>query len=458
MKQRQLEEQGIGPEEARLAARRSLGNTTVVKNDTREVWRFSYLESLWSDLAYSIRLLRKDRLFTLVALLTLTIGIGVNAAIFSLLNGLLWRPLPVDHPEQLVRLTVTHLPPSYRQWENGREVKRDKRRHMTFAMYQALEKRQQVFSGMLATAGGGAMHVDLNGDVHRAVVTSVTGSFFPVLGVRPEAGRLLEERDDTPGGPPGGWLLVISDALWTRLFARNPRAIGASISIEGVPFTVAGIVPASFKTINPGAETELWVPLSALEAMFTGYKLRDNRESWVIQPMARLRPGVTVDQARGYLAGIATAVLEDAMDPKLDRPDANHFLAMKFDPHPAASGLPWVADQFRSTLWILLAAVGAVLLIAVTNLTNLFLARAAARRQEIALRLSLGAPASRIRRQLMLESVLIAGAPALPPDCCGRTGWSQASKPRCQAANPSSGSTRPSIGESSRSSRECWWS
>ncbi len=111
MKQRQLEEQGIGPEEARRAARRSLGNMTVVKNDTREVWRFSYLESLWSDLAYSVRLLRKDRVFTLVALLTLTIGIGANAAIFSLLNGLLWRPLPVDHPEQLVRLTVTNLPP-----------------------------------------------------------------------------------------------------------------------------------------------------------------------------------------------------------------------------------------------------------------------------------------------------------------------------------------------------------
>ncbi len=409
MKQRQLEQQGIGPEEARLAARRSLGNMTMVKNDTRELWRFSYLESLWNDLAYSIRLLRKDRVFTFTALLTLTIGIGANAAIFSLLNGLLWRPLPVEHPEQLVRLTVTNLPPSYRQWENGREVKQDERRQTTFAMYEALAKRQQVFSGMFGLAGGGDMQVDLNGVPHRERVTCVTGTMFPVLGVQAAAGRLLTELDDVPGAPATA---VISDSLWTRLFARSPAAVGARISIESVPFTVVGVAPAVFKTLNAGGETDTWVTISALESIYPHVDWRTNRGFWTIQPMARLRPEVTIDQAKLHLAAIAPAVLQDAIDPKLSGNDAKYFLAMQFEPHAAPNGLPWVTEYYSSTLWILLAAVGAVLLIAVTNLTNLFLARATARRHEIALRLSLGAPASPIRRQLLLESALIAIAGA----------------------------------------------
>ncbi len=404
MKQRRLEEQGMSMEDAQRAARLSLGNLTAVKADTREQWTFRYLESLWTDLTYSIRLLRKDRTFTLVALLTLTIGSGANTAIFSLLNGLLWRPLPVEHPEQLVRLTVTNLPPNYRQWEGGREVKQDERRQMTYAMYRALEKRQQVFSGMFGLAGGGGMQVEIGGVPHRARVTAVTGSMFSALGLPAEAGRCLTELDDLPGAAP---LTVISDELWTRLFARSPSAIGARISIESVPLTIAGVAPAAFKTINTGGETDLWVTLAGLESIYPHFNWRDNRGFWMIQPMARLRSGVTMDQARRHLAGIASAVLEDAMDPKLGSQDAKYFRAMKFEPHAAPAGLPWMADYYRSALWILLAAVAAVLLIAVTNLTNLFLARATARRHEIALRLSLGAPVSRIRRQLLLESVLI---------------------------------------------------
>ncbi len=276
-------------------------------------------------------------------------------------------------------------------------------------MYEALRKRQQVFSGVFGLAGGGGMQVEINGVPHRARVTAVTGSMFTVLGLPAEAGRLLTERDDTKGAAP---LTVISDELWTRLFARSPRAIGAGISIESVPVTVAGVAPPSFKTINVGGETDLWVTLAGLESIYPHFDWRENRGFWMLQPMARLRPGVTVDQARQHLAGIAPVVLEDAVDPKLSSQDAKYFLGMKFEPHAAPAGLPWVAEYYRGALWILLAAVGAVLLIAVTNLTNLFLARATARRHEIALRLSLGAPASRIRRQLLLESVLIAVAGA----------------------------------------------
>ncbi len=405
LKQRQFEAQGMTPEEARMAARRSLGNATLWKADTREVWRFTYLESLWSDVAYSVRLLRKDRMFTCVALLTLAIGIGANTAIFSLLNGLLWHPMPVEKPEQLVRLILTNLPPTQRDWVNGREVKAVEGRQFTYAMYQAFTKRQQVFSGMFGIVGGGGMQVEVNGVPHRERVTITSGSMFPMLGLQPEAGRLLSDQDDVRGAPT---LVVISDGLWTRLFARSPSAIGARISIESVPCTIIGVAPAGFRTVNTGGETDLWITMSSVESIYPQFKWRDNRTGWFIQPMARLRPGVTVGQASQHLAAIGRAVLEDSIDPELSGDAKKYFLAMKFEPRSAPNGLPWMAEQYSSTLWILLAAVGAVLLIAVTNLTNLFLARAAARRHETALRLSLGAPTSRIRRQLMLESGLIA--------------------------------------------------
>jgi len=323
----------------------------------------------------------------------------------------LWRPLPVAQPEQLVRLALTHLPPSYRQWVAGRSEAPTERRQMTYVMYQALARRQQVFTGLFGTDGGGSMQLERNGIPRRVSATTVTGSFFPVLGLQPQAGRLLTEADDQPGGA-AGWTAVISDGLWTRLFARGPQAIGAAVSIESVPFTIVGVAPASFAGISPGADTEVWLPLSALEAMYPQLKWRTERDGWLVQPMARLRPGVTLDQARRHLASIARAVLEVAKDPSWRAQDARDFVAMRIEAQPAAAGQSGLAVSYGSALWILFAAVAAVLLIAVTNLTNLLLARATARGYEIAVRLSLGAPASRVRRQLLLESGLLAAAGA----------------------------------------------
>jgi len=199
MTQRGFERQGAAAPEACLAAQRSFGNLTRWKETTRELWRFPYWEGWWSDIAYAARLLRKDRVFTLVSLLTLTLGIGANTAIFSLLYGLLWRPLPVERPEELVRISLTNLPPTTRRWTNGREVTPTEQRSLTYAMYEALAKHQQIFDGMFARAGGGSMHLELNGVAQRTNVTTVTGSFFPVLGLRPQIGRLLNESDDVHG-------------------------------------------------------------------------------------------------------------------------------------------------------------------------------------------------------------------------------------------------------------------
>jgi predicted permease len=408
MKRDHLERQGTAPFEAQLAARRAFGNRTRWRESIRDVWRFTYWEGLWNDTAYAARLLRKDRVFTLVALVTLTIGIGANTAVFSLLYGLLWRPLPVERPEELVRISLTNLPTTTRQWTDGREVRPTEQRSLTYAMYEALGTHQQVFSGMFARAGGGSMHLELDGVPQRTDVTTVTGSFFPVLGLRPQIGRLLNESDDVPGGPADGWAVVISDAMWTRLFNRSPQAVGASITIERLPFTIAGVAPRSFQGTNPGIHPEVFMPISALEVVFPNWQWRTDRSSSMMLTLARLKPGVTFEQAAQHLAAIGPVVLEEAIDPAMESEAARPFKAMKIEPQPAAAGEPWTAMRYGDSLWILLAAVSGVLLIAVTNLANLFLARATARGREIAVRLALGAPVSRIRRQLLLESTLLA--------------------------------------------------
>jgi len=405
MKQLALRQEGSA--DPKGEAQQALGGELRWKEQTRSQWSFTSMEAFNSDLKYAARLLAKDRAFTLVALATLALGIGSNTAIFSLLNGLLWRPLPVEHPEQLVRLTVQNLPPSYRQWVNGKEVKAREQRTITFATYQALE-RSGVFAGVFGIVGGGNMNFEHKGVPNRKDVTTVTGSYFPVLGLRAQAGRLLNESDDVPGGPSTGWHVVISDAVWTRMFSRSADAIGASVAIERIPFTIIGVAPASFVGTNPGVELDAWIPVHAMESMFPSWKWRTNRTNTVLQPLARLRPGMTVEQARQQLQALSPTIFREAMDPGLRAEDRKHFIAMQLVAYEAPAGQSWLAVNFGETLVILLAAVGAVLLIASTNLTNLMLARSTARAREIAVRLALGAPRWRIRRQFLLESALLA--------------------------------------------------
>jgi predicted permease len=407
MKRQRLKQQGLAESEAAREAQRTFGKVTRWKEEIRGEWSFAYLESLASDVGYAVRLLRKDKVFTMVALVTLTLGIGANTAIFSLLDSLIWRPLPVEHPGQIVRLALTNLPPSYREWINGRPVPAKEWPSIWYEMYQELEKRQQVFAGMFATSGGDLQQLEWKGIPRRVFVTVATGSMFPVLGVRARTGRLLSEQDDV-ASPPSGWVAVIGDGLWGRLFGRSPGAIGAQIAINRVPFTVIGVAPSSFQGLAPGVETEVWVPLHSMESILPPTRWLTDRRTTFLQPMARLRDGVTAGQARQHLAAIARAVLEDAKPPNLSAQEEKYFLAMKFVAESAPAGHSWVALSYRQSLLILLAAVAVVLLIAATNLMNLLLARSTGRGYEIAVRLSLGAPVSRIRRQFLLESLLLA--------------------------------------------------
>ncbi len=406
LKEHHLHAEGA-PDPTRTA-RLHFGNPQAWRESTREAWTFSALENLWRDILFGLRLLRKDKLFTAVVLLTLTLGIGANASIFGLMNGLLWRTLPVREPESLVRIVLTNLPPTERSWSAGREVKLKERRQLTFPLYETLSRRQGLFNGIFGLAGNGFDAVESAGTPYRVRTSRVTGNYFHVLGVEPLLGRLLVPSDDVPGGPPGGWPAVISDGLWDKLFGRGPHALGAKLTVERIPFTVVGVAPPSFHGVQPGVDVELWMPLSAMEAIYPNFHWRTDRASWMLQTMARLRPGVTLAQAQAEFGGWARPLLDETRDPRLSGKDLEYHLAMRLEARTAEAGDSWLTLSYGRTLWILLAVVGAILLIAATNVANLLLARAAARRQEIAVRLAIGASAGRIRRQLLVESALLA--------------------------------------------------
>jgi predicted permease len=410
LKQQRLEAEGMAPEEAARQARLALGNPAVYGEEAREQWTFAGLESWWQDARFGMRVLRKDKLFTGVALLTLALAVGGNTAIFTLLNSLLWRALPVKQPEQLVRMRATNLPPTGRTWSNGREIKTLERRQLSFALYEALRQQKDVFAGVFGIGGQGRMVVQMDGAALQMDTTQVTGSYFQVLGVEPVAGRLLTEADDVPGGGPDGWALVISDAAWARLFGRSPAAIGKQVTMERVPFTIVGVAPATFHGVSPGVNVELWAPLSSMEATNPEWQWRTNRRAWMLETYGRLAPGLEISQADARMGAMSRSLLARAQPDGMSAQDEKYHLAIKLGMTPGRTGSSWLFSTFGPALWVLMAALGAMLLIAATNLTNLLLARSSARKQEIAVRLALGASAGKVKRQLMVESMILAGA------------------------------------------------
>ncbi len=408
LKQRALELEGKPAIEAAREARIALGNATAWREQTREAWLFNRLEALWRDIRFGVHLLAKERLFTFVVLLTLTLSIGANTAVFSITNGLLLRLLPVKQPDQLAKLVLTNIPATGRYWVNGREKKETERDFVSYPLYQALTKQPGAFTEIFGVAGTGAVAVEVNGSPHRPMTARVTGTYFPVLGVQPQAGRLLTSEDDIRGGPAGGWPVVISDGLWARAFNRSGAAIGAAITVEQVPFVVAGVTSRAFTGTTPGTAIDMWMPVSAMEALYPTFGWRTNAGLAFLRVQGRLKPGVAPELASQQMTAMAPGLLAEAKEAGLSAEAERQFLAMKMEVRATPAGDSTPMKTYRPVLLILLAAVGAVLLIAATNLTNLLLARAASRRQEIATRLALGATPGRVRQQLLVESTLLA--------------------------------------------------
>jgi putative ABC transport system permease protein len=385
---------GMAPDQARRAALVKFGGVEAAKEAVRDQRGIPFVATLVQDVRYGLRLLRRHPGFAAVAVLSLALGIGANTAIFSVVDAVLLRPLPVHDPGRLVQL----LPGS-------------RGTGWTHPLWQQIEKAGSRFGGVLAWSPD---QVDLarGGVASPARNLRVSAHFFDVLGVEPVLGRTFTDADDARGGSPGGPVAVISYQFWQRHFGGDPNVIGTVLSINRASFTIVGVTAASFTGPDLGTWFDVAEPIGA-SPLLDGRDRLDERTHWWLRVMARLAPGQTIDQARALLAGLQPA-LRAATMPENQRPeDRARYLQAPIQVLAASGGSTNVQRYYRQPLTALMVVVGLVLLVACANLANLLLARAEGRRHEVSLRLALGASRRRIVRQFLVESLLVATAGAL---------------------------------------------
>ncbi len=366
------------------------------------VWgarRSNMLRDLWQDLRYGLRTLRKNPGFTAIAVLSLALGIGANAAIFQLLNAVRLRTLPVSNPQELVEVRIA-APRGRSGNFNGR------RPELTYPLWEQVRDRQEAFSGIFAW---GSATFDLARSGEQRFTENglwVSGDFFSVLGVRPILGRAITREDDQRGCASP--VAVISHAFWQREFGGEASVVGRKITLDRHSVEIIGVTPANFFGVEVGRRFDVAVPLCA-EAIINREDNRlDNRRAWWLAAMGRLKSGYTPTQASAHLRSLSQGLFQETLHPGYNADDAKQYLALRLETLPAGTGVTNLRQRYGTPLWLLLAIAGAVLLIACANLANLMLARAAARQHEIVVRLALGASRGRIVRQLLTESLLLA--------------------------------------------------
>ncbi len=388
---------GMSPAEARRQALIKLGGLEQAKENYRQQSSLPWLETFFQDVRYGLRQLRRAPGFTAVAVLTLALGIGANTAIFSLLDAVMLRSLPVKNPEELVEVR------RHTSW--GIESAAS----YTNALWEQVRDRQDVFSGVFAW-GDEPLDLARGGTVDRANGVFVSGSYFATLVVWPAAGRLIAPADDQRGCAP---IAVLSYGFWQDRYGGAESAIGKSLSLNSHDFQIIGVSGPGFFGADIGHKFDVAIPICAA-AVFDGKESRlDHRSWWWLRIIGRRKPGIGAKQLDARLAALSPQIFAQALPLNWAKKNQEDFLKQSLLTLPAATGTSGLRRQFTDPLDVLMAVVGLVLLIACGNVASLMLARAAARHKEIAMRQALGASRMRVTRQLLTECILLSSAGAL---------------------------------------------
>jgi len=390
---------GLTREEALRKTRIDFGGHEQLKEEIREAHGVNLIETLFQDIRYGLRILGRTPVISCVAILSLALGIGANTAIFSLIDTVMLRILPVEKPDELMQVRI----------RDPRAPNDEPDSTFTNPLWEELRNRQDFFSGIFAwnltqfdLSQGGAVH-DVNG-------MFASGEYFSTLGIRPAAGRLITAADDKRGCPG---VAVLSYGFWQDHFGGAQSAVGSTLSLDNHIFNVIGVSAPGFFGLEVGNKFDVAIPVCAAE-IFDGPKSRLDRRSWGwLRVAGRSKPGMTSEQLMARLGVVSPLVFAAALPQDWEVKDQQDFLKRSFQTIPAATGTSYLRRQFTQPLHILMGVVGLVLLIACANIASLMLARASARHKEIAVRKALGASRARLIRQLLTECVLLSTAGAL---------------------------------------------